>query len=1050
MKFRVTETTNSTFQDAEGSLPFNIDGLGPDGEIVRVKIWNTSAGVAVVVPPYNVLAPDIGGTADVGQVLSMVNDTWNGADLFNYWWYSDGVQVATTATYTVVTGDRGKTITGAKQAQGVGGSVASAIIPTRSGVLIPASGGDGVLVAEEYAFSEAVADADTRKTYVEIYDAPTSGYEWIVYRGPLSTGDLATVAVAAFDGTNYVWTSTGQATVGTGPAGRTVVYVRIGLREIAVPANKYFVTPVGENFLASSIPGVPAVSYAQGAGQGEIYVTINTAADGAGRTITGYEYQLNGGTWTTLPGGAAVGQRTINTGTPTTSYSIAVRGVNVNGAGIASAPEFATSGAVSVVPSAFGSGDWSLTDKPSATGNTVTVGFTTLPSTGGASITDVQYQVNAGAFVSMGTTPTSVDVTVPATTLVNIQIRAVNAVGNGATATKSITPTTIAAATNTAYFGADTFANAGSWRPETTLGDEVTLTSFVSNGTCTRTWNVVGGALVCTNGTPAVDNGKTVTVGTAAGNIVVTISTVANAWSVATAAELSTALAASNASPATIFLRPRLYDLGRGPGSATPAGQGVLQRRTYTGTNRRTLDKHTGQVKKPWSLNTTSLCYDTAYLTIKNFNSRVTVNMEPFLISGKSTGAGTNNITIQFCDFAGPEVPDADLQDPTLWTTGYAGALHQGIDLYTSQGFEWNTVVEDCTFRNVQQAGNFTVLGAFSFQRNTGYNVYYDYLRIRGFADNGEAKVIADNTAERFFAINNEQSFIDPVTGLPENLEPHNDFMQLIGGQLDNALIMRNRCVRAEPVRGDVLQGFFTNYLTNRCVFFSNIISNRDSSWGLCLEMASYCSIANNTIIPSNLGSCQVRLGVLNKGIGEQIVQNTVVRVPAAAASAYTTSSNSTDALFITPLNNFDSPGFNVADNFNWPSEPSSLAQLMTYATPKSGGAVDVAGVGALDTAGAWRTQEWPPLAGAKPTLANSAADLIVTPATSKLAYTTPASWDIAYRNANGTSWTYVTGRTGANHTLVAPNKVNIQVMCRWIGTNGLKGPWSEAQTVIV
>ena len=122
----------------------------------------------------------------------------------------------------------------------------------------------------------------------------------------------------------------------------------------------------------------------------------------------------------------------------------------------------------------------------------------------------------------------------------------------------------------------------------------------------------------------------------------------------------------------------------------------------------------------------------------------------------------------------------------------------------------------------------------------------------------------------------------------------------------------------------------------------------------------------------------------------------------------------------------------------------------MTFATPKVGSTVATNNVGALDTAGAWRDAQWPPLAGAKPTLANAGADLLITPSTSKLAYTTPTTWDIAYRNADGTVWTYVTGRTGANHTLVAPNKTGIQVMCRWIGTNGLIGPWSEAQTVIV
>ena len=1043
VKFRVTENSNGTFEDAEGSLPFDIDGLGPAGATVRAQVWATSAGTAVVIAPYNTIPPEIIGTPDVAQVLSLGGDSWNGAVGFNYWWYANGVQVATTATFTVTSAERGKTITAAMQAQGVGGSEPSAVIGASNSVFIPAGSGDGTLDAGEYIFQEALADVDRRKTYVEVYDTPPTGFDWVIYRGTNAAGDLASVAVPTFVVDKWVWTSTGTAAVGTGPAGRTVVYVRIGLREIAAPTNKYFVTPAGESFLASSIPGAPTVSLAQGAGQGEIYITIDSAADGAGREITGYQYSLDGGTWATLPGGTAIGQRTVNTGVPTTTYSVRVRATNANGDGAATAAANVISGTVSVAPAAFGVGDWSLVDKPSATGNTVTLAFTALPSSGGSAITDVQYQINAGSFVSLGTTPTSIDVTVPATTLVDMQIRAVNAIGNGAEDTKSITPTTIAAASTTAYFGADTFANAGSWRPETTLGDEVTLTSLVSGGTTTRIWDVVGGALVCTNGTPAVDNGATLTVATAAGNIVVTISTIANAWSVASRSELGTALLATNASPASILLRPREFDMGRGAGSTTPTGEGILNRKTYTATNRRTIDKHPGQVRKPWALNTMSRIWDTAYLSIRNFNSRVTVKgVGAFLMSGQSTGVGTNNITVQFCDFVGPEVPEAALQDPTSWPSGYVGALHGGLGLYDSRGVEWNTVVEDCTFRNVYSGGNFTIRGAFSFQRNTAVNIYYDCWRFAGFADNGEAKIIADNTATRFFAVNNE---MQPTTG---RLEPHNDFMQIIAGTLYNALVARNIVVRGEPIRGGDLQGFFTNYGTNRCVFFQNILSNRNSPWGLCLETPTYCVIANSTIIPSNLGSCQVRLGVNNRGIGEQVVQNTVIRPP--LSSAFTTSGAVIDPVTLFQLNNFTTAGFSITDNFNWPSEPGTIAELMTYATPKVGGPVATANAGALDTSGAWRDAQWPPLAGAKPTLANAGADLLITPSASKLAHTTPTTWDIKYRNADATAWTSVTGRTGANYTLVAPDKTNIQVMCRWIGTNGLIGPWSEAQTVIV
>ena len=87
---------------------------------------------------------------------------------------------------------------------------------------------------------------------------------------------------------------------------------------------------------------------------------------------------------------------------------------------------------------------------------------------------------------------------------------------------------------------------------------------------------------------------------------------------------------------------------------------------------------------------------------------------------------------------------------------------------------------------------------------------------------------------------------------------------------------------------------------------------------------------------------------------------------------------------------------------------------------------------------------------GDPPTLANSGLNLIITPSASKLAYTTPTNWEYAYRNAVGAVWTEVGGLSGANATLVAPTKTGIEVMARWIGTNGLKGTWSRPQTVIV
>ncbi|WAX93196.1 phage tail protein [Aminobacter sp. NyZ550] len=63
--------------------------------------------------PSNVLLPSIAGTAQVGQVLTAIEGSWNGSPVFTYQWKKGGVNIgaATAKTYTPVVGDIGATIT---------------------------------------------------------------------------------------------------------------------------------------------------------------------------------------------------------------------------------------------------------------------------------------------------------------------------------------------------------------------------------------------------------------------------------------------------------------------------------------------------------------------------------------------------------------------------------------------------------------------------------------------------------------------------------------------------------------------------------------------------------------------------------------------------------------------------------------------------------------------------------------------------------------------------------------------------------------------------
>lgn len=100
-----------------------------------------------------------------------------------------------------------------------------------------------------------------------------------------------------------------------------------------------------------------------------------------------------------------------------------------------------TTGSGNTAPAQFGTGDWSLAD-PKLSDGTINVVITALPNNGGSAITALQYQLDGGAWTSLGGTTTGTyAITGTYNTLATIGIRAVNAVGNGTGSnTKTITP----------------------------------------------------------------------------------------------------------------------------------------------------------------------------------------------------------------------------------------------------------------------------------------------------------------------------------------------------------------------------------------------------------------------------------------------------------------------------------------------------------------------------------------------------------------------------------------------------------------------------------
>lgn len=158
---------------------------------------------------------------------------------------------------------------------------------------------------------------------------------------------------------------------------------------------------------------------------------------------------------------------------------------NFGGVGVAALTDTTTlsfttaSGAAA--PDQFGTGDWSVADD--GTNGDITITVTTLPADNGSAITDLEYQLDGGSWVSMAGTTTG-DYGVAGLTdgtTYAVAIRAVNAVGAGtASATKNVTPTGVPAA-----------FTAGQW----------TLTDLTTGGDA----RIAISALPATNGSAITD-----------------------------------------------------------------------------------------------------------------------------------------------------------------------------------------------------------------------------------------------------------------------------------------------------------------------------------------------------------------------------------------------------------------------------------------------------------------------------------------------------------------------------------------------------------------
>lgn len=238
--------------------------------------------------------------------------------------------------------------------------------------------------------------------YVIQYAAASATPSWQTFDHSASSATSATVT-GLTNGTSYVFRVAAVNSFGTG----------------GYSANSDAVSPSG-------VPSAPALT-SLAAGDARLLVGFTPAASGA--SILRYEYQLDGGSWAAATGTDS--PITIGGLVNGTQHSVALRAVNVIGAGAASDPlsgtPIATPGAPIVESVTSGVGSAVIAFTP---------GFD-----GGADITGYQYRVDGGSWHDAGTTSPITVTGLGDGASASLQLRAQNTSGNGA-ASAAISVTT--------------------------------------------------------------------------------------------------------------------------------------------------------------------------------------------------------------------------------------------------------------------------------------------------------------------------------------------------------------------------------------------------------------------------------------------------------------------------------------------------------------------------------------------------------------------------------------------------------------------------------
>ena len=258
----------------------------------------------------------------------------------------------------------------------------------------------------------------------------------LTWTAPTSTGGAAITGYDYTTDNGTTWASAGTAspyTVTNLTNGTQYTFkVRAVNRKGSTSSNEATATP-------ATTPLAPgSLSAALPSGEAKKVKLTWTTPNNRGAAIESYNYRQNGGGWQDIQGsGASTTSHTVTGLNNGTAYTFEVRAKNRKGSSAIAGPVTATTPNTPAAPT-------NLT----ATDSDQQVALSwTAPNNGGLAITRYEYSKDNGSSWTSTGTNTSVTVTsLTNGTEYTFQVRAVNAAGNGAAATKKATPATKPAA----------------------------------------------------------------------------------------------------------------------------------------------------------------------------------------------------------------------------------------------------------------------------------------------------------------------------------------------------------------------------------------------------------------------------------------------------------------------------------------------------------------------------------------------------------------------------------------------------------------------------